>query len=82
MDDIVVSAKLSNGKQIIIKPFDSEALWRYKTQSEIENDTFEVYKNYIWFKSLIMTTTEEFTGIKTIFTNINGDNVMLNRYFE
>jgi hypothetical protein len=79
-DKIIATAKLFNGKRVVIVPMKTSVNWRYMTASEIKNNTFEIFKNHVWMNSPILETVDG--GRRLLFTVIEGTPIALNRYYE
>jgi hypothetical protein len=79
-DTIVFSAKLNSGKRVVIIPQKNTVNWRYMTESEIKNNTFEIFKNYVWMSANVYTVLER--GVTLYVVDIEDTPIVLNRGIE
>lgn len=80
-DDIVIASQLSDGREIVIKPFNDDMVtWRFKSDDEIRDNTFYPDGVYIWQMGKVFTTVHE--GVTLIVAHILNDNIILNEYYD
>lgn len=79
--NIAYVAKLFNNKKVLIDTTDlskGSASYRYLTQDEIEQDTLNTNKKYIWLETPVRTTKENMFTI--VFINVDSTPIVLYRF--
>ncbi|MCY7911248.1 hypothetical protein MOB65_20540 [Bacillus inaquosorum] len=79
-NDIVITAELKNNKRVVLEPNYSQlkCAYRYMTVNEIQSNSLDVDKKYVWYETRLFSTVED--GIRIIFANIEGTAVVINRF--
>lgn len=79
MDKIALVATLNDGKKVLIEPnyYQSKMHYRYLSDIEVENETLEMNKKYIWHETPLYSTVEQ--GETLIFATIGATPVVVNR---
>ncbi|WP_167514929.1 hypothetical protein [Bacillus wiedmannii] len=72
-------ASLFNQKKVLVEPDYNKKVcaYRYLSQLEVDNNTLEVNKNYIWMEKPILSTVED--GVTIVFVTIDSTPIVLQR---
>ncbi len=79
MKDFALVASLFNQKKVLVEPDYNKKVcaYRYLSQLEVDNNTLEVNKNYIWMEKPILSTVED--GVTIVFVTIDSTPIVLQR---
>ncbi|PGA05609.1 hypothetical protein [Bacillus mycoides] len=79
MKDFALVASLFNQKKALVEPNYNKKVcaYRYLSQLEVDNNTLEVNKNYIWMEKPILSTVED--GVTIVFVTIDSTPIVLQR---
>lgn len=79
LKDFALVASLFNQKKVLVEPNYNKKVcaYRYLTQLEVDNNTLEVNKNYIWMEKPILSTVED--GVTIVFVTIDSTPIVLQR---
>lgn len=78
--DVALVATLLNGKKVLLEPnFDKKKVaFRYLSNLEIERNTLDIKKKYIFMETDLHRTIEN--GVTIIFCDIEATPIVLGRF--